>query len=96
MPDITLNAELRTESGSAAAGRMRAAGRIPGVVYGKGVAAVSISVDHRELRNAFNTSAKRTEEFNLVLGGTTHRVKIQELQRSPLKSAAVHVDFMVV
>jgi large subunit ribosomal protein L25 len=96
MPDITLNAELRTERGSAASGRMRLAGRIPGVVYGKGLESISVSVDHRELRNTFSSSAKRAEEFNLVLDGATHRVRIQELQRDPLKSSARHIDFKIV
>ncbi len=96
MSDITLSAELRTGNGSALAGRMRVAGRVPGVVYGQGVETRSISVDHRELRNTFSTSAKRAEEFNLVLDGVTHRVRIQELQRSPLNSQARHVDFLIV
>ncbi len=96
MSDITLNAELRTELGSPAAGRMRLAGRIPGVVYGKGVEATPISVDHRELRNAFNTQEKRDQEFNLVLNGATHRVRLQELQRNPVNAMARHIDLFVL
>jgi large subunit ribosomal protein L25 len=36
MPEVTIEAELRTESGTRAAGRTRRAGRVPGVVYGHG------------------------------------------------------------
>jgi large subunit ribosomal protein L25 len=96
MSDITLTAELRTELGSPASGRLRLSGRIPGVVYGKSIEATHISVDHRELRNAFNTQDKRDQEFNLVLNGTTHRVRIAELQRNPVNSMARHIDLLVL
>jgi large subunit ribosomal protein L25 len=96
MSDITLTAELRTELGSAAAGRLRAAGRLPAVVYGKGMAPVSITLDHHQVSLAFKTSASRAEEFTIVLDGASHKVRIQELQRDPVRRSARHLDLMVV
>jgi large subunit ribosomal protein L25 len=96
MADITLNAELRTASGSAAAGRLRAAGRLPGVVYGKGTEPISISLDHHEVSLAFKTTASRTEPFTIVLDGKSHQVTLQEIQRDPVRRNARHLDLKLV
>jgi large subunit ribosomal protein L25 len=97
MAAITFNAELRTSTGSADAGRLRAAGKIPGVLYGKGIAEpISLFVDHRELRNTFNDRAVRALPFTLVLDGVSREVKIQDIQRDPVRGSAAHVDFLVV
>lgn len=97
MADITFTAELRTTSGSASAGRLRAEGKIPAVLYGKGISApISLAVDHRELRNTFNDRAVRELPFTLVVEGVSRNVKIQDVQRDPVRGSAAHVDFMVV
>jgi large subunit ribosomal protein L25 len=96
MADITLNAELRTELGSAASGRLRAAGKLPAVVYGKGIDPIAIVLDHHDVSVAFNSTAKRSESFTLVLDGKRHTVKIQEIQRDPVRRSARHLDLMLV
>lgn len=96
MADITLAAQRRTETGSRPAGRLRAAGRIPGVVYGKGVEAFGVSLDHREVRNTFGHAETRAQAFTLMVDGVAHQVKIQEIQRDPLKGTAAHIDFVTV
>jgi large subunit ribosomal protein L25 len=97
MSDITLTAERRTAAGSRAAGRLRAEGKLPAVVYGKGIdAPISVALDHREVRNAFQTSASRDETFTLVLDGANHTVKLHEIQRDPVRGGAAHLDLLVV
>jgi large subunit ribosomal protein L25 len=96
MADITIEAERRTERGSGPAGRLRAAGKLPGVVYGKGFEPVSISVDHRTFRNTFNHVENQAEVISLVVDGVTHKVKIQDIARHPVKGTAAHVDFITV
>jgi large subunit ribosomal protein L25 len=97
MADITFTAELRTSTGSADAGRLRASGKIPAVLYGKGITTpLSLFVDHRELRNTFNDRAVRELPFTLVIGGVSRAVKIQEIQRDPVRGSAAHVDFITV
>lgn len=96
MADITLEAQIRKESGSGPTGRLRAQGSLPGVVYGKGFAPVSISVDHRTFRNTFNHVENRSETISLVIDGVAHKVKIQDIQRNPVKGTAAHVDFITV
>lgn len=97
MSELTIAAEVRTSSGSADAGRLRAAGKLPAVLYGKGIASpISLVVDHREIRNAFPDRASRTKSFTLVVDGTSHTVKIQDVQRDPVRGTAAHLDFMTV
>ena len=57
MPESTLVAETGRPTGSAASGRLRAAGKIPGVLYGHGLAPVPLAVDRRELRHALSGPA---------------------------------------
>ncbi len=96
MADITLNAELRTQTGSAASGRLRAAGKLPGVVYGNGTTPVSVFLDHHEVSLAFKTMESRTEPFTIVLEGKSHAVKLQEIQRDPVRRNARHLDLKLV
>jgi large subunit ribosomal protein L25 len=93
---ITLAATTRSALGSPAVGRLRATGKVPGVVYGKGTAAVSVAVDHHELRLAFADASRRKETFTLNVDGVAHQVTMHEIQRHPVKGTATHVDFLLV
>ena len=57
MAEVKLNVEVRDEQGKGAARRARAAGKVPGVVYGRGMDPVSIEVDRRQFIQALQTDA---------------------------------------
>jgi large subunit ribosomal protein L25 len=96
MPDITLDAEVRSETGSRPAGRLRATGKLPAVLYGKGLETVQLTLDHHEVRNALQDRAARQSELTLNVGGTAHRVRVQQIQRDPVRNTAIHIDFLAV
>ena len=96
MADIALEAEPRTENGSSASRRLRAAGRVPGVVYGHGETPLPISVDARALRQAFATGAGENVLFSLTIGKDRRLAMARELQRHPIRHTVSHVDFLVV
>lgn len=96
MSEITLDAEVRTETGSRPAGRLRAAGKLPAVLYGKGVEPVQLTLDHHEVRNALQDRANRDREITLNIAGASRRVKVQSIQRDPVRNVAVHIDFLAV
>ena len=91
-----LVAQSRTASGSAAARRMRAEGRIPAVVYGQGMDPLSVSVERRDLRLALSGTAGANTVLSLEVGGTTYNAVVKELQRHPIKRTVSHIDFLTV
>lgn len=96
MAEINLVAEAPRPLGSRAAGRLRASGRIPGVIYGHGIDPLPISVDGRSLRAALTTGAGLNALLALQVGSETHLTLAREIQRHPVRSTVVHVDFLVV
>jgi len=96
MPDITLVAEIGRPTGSRPAGRLRAAGKVPGVLYGHGMAPIALAVDRRELRHALTGAAGVNAVVQLRVDGATHPTVVKELQRDPVRHTVTHVDFIVV
>jgi large subunit ribosomal protein L25 len=93
MANANLAAEARSESGKGAARKMRAAGRIPAVVYGHNRAAESISIDARELERLLSHISAGSTVVELGMGGGTARTLIREIQRHPVRRHILHVDF---
>lgn len=96
MAEITLPAEAGRPTGSRASGRLRVAGRIPGVVYGHGSDPVPVSVDARELRQALTTEAGLNQLLDLVVDGERLLALAREVQRHPVRNTVTHVDFLIV
>ena len=96
MAEITLIAEAGRPTGSSASRRLRAAGRIPGVVYGHGMDGISVSVDGRDLRHALSGDSGTNQLLQLKIGSDTHLALARVLQRHPVRHTVVHVDFQVV
>src|SRR5579862_8489719 len=95
MPEVTLSAELGRTTGSKASRRLRHSGRVPAVVYGHGMAPLSISVGARDLRGALSVHGIN-QVLTLELDGATHLVLARQLQRHPVRRTVAHVDFQVV
>ncbi|MDE3087132.1 MAG: 50S ribosomal protein L25 [Acidobacteriota bacterium] len=96
MADITLLADSGRPTGSSAARRLRAGGRIPAVVYGSGVEALPVTVGARDLRAALSTPAGLNAVVTLSVDGKTYPTMARELQRHPVRGTLLHVDFQVV
>lgn len=96
MAEITLVAEPGRVTGTAASKRLRASGRIPGVVYGGGMEAVSVSVDARTLRQVLSGAAGIHQLLTLEVGSEKHLTLARVIQRHPVRNTVVHVDFQVV
>ncbi len=93
MANTNLAAEQRSETGKGVARKLRAAGRIPAVVYGHNRAAESITVDARELERLLGRISAASTVVELGLGSGTARTLIREIQRHPVKRHILHVDF---
>lgn len=96
MAEITLLAEPGRATGSSESRRLRAAGRIPAVVYGHGVEGISVSVDGRDLRHALSGESGTNQLLELKIGSDTHLAMARVLQRHPVRHTVQHVDFQIV
>ena len=94
MSSATLSAESRTERGKGVARKLRAAGRVPGVVYGHGREPQSLSLVARDLDKLLSGIAAGSTVIELTLGKATTKTLIREIQRHPFKKQILHIDFM--
>ncbi|MDQ6791358.1 MAG: 50S ribosomal protein L25 [Candidatus Dormibacteraeota bacterium] len=89
---MRLIANKREITGKAAR-RLRHQGRLPAVVYGDHTAASTIDVDAHEFDRVFSRTGK-TQLIDLVIeDGRPSKVLIKEVQLSPRRNTALHVDF---
>lgn len=93
MANATLSAETRSDTGKGVARKLRAAGRVPGIVYGHGREPQSLSVVARDLDKLLGSIAVSSTVVELGLGGATTKTLIREVQRHPFKKMIMHVDF---
>ena len=96
MAEYNLVVETGRATGSSESRRLRAAGRIPAVVYGHGVDGISVSVDGRDLRHALSGDAGLNQLLSLQVGTDTHLAMARSLQRHPVRHTVLHVDFQIV
>ena len=89
-------ADLRSDHGKGVARKLRAAGRIPAVLYGHDQDTVSLSVDAHEMFRVLHTDAGANVLVDLDVDGTDHLVLPREIQRNHIKGTIVHVDFLAV
>src|SRR3954469_24628982 len=94
MASASLSAEMRSESGKGVARKLRAAGRVPGVIYGHGREPQSLSLNARELEKLLGSIAAGSTVVELSLGNATTNTLSREVQRHPFKKQVLHVDFM--
>jgi len=92
----TLSAETGRATGSAASRRLRAADRIPAVLYGHGMEPISLSVARRDLRIALSGPAGQNTILSLNIGGTSYNAIVKEMQRHPVRRTVAHIDFVQI
>lgn len=93
--ELTLKAEVRTETGKGPARRARAAGRVPAVLYGPALEPVAVFVDGRELTHALHTESGLNVLINLELDAGRRYLTIPKaVQRHPVRGTLLHADFM--
>ena len=95
-----VNVELRQQRGKGGAHKVRAAGQVPGVLYGRSAAPVPVSFDGRLLVKALDKDKRRNTVFTLSLtgGAAAEQVTamIKDAQIDPISQTLVHVDFLRV
>lgn len=99
MATVNLRIQTRSESGKGAARRLRAAHRIPAVLYGESIAEpTAVSVDTLDFRKAISTRSGQRVVLNLELDGKNDKTVaiLREVQRDPVSHAILHADLMAI
>jgi large subunit ribosomal protein L25 len=97
MPTATeknlLEAQPRTPGNKNDARRVRREGKVPGVLYGAGKDALSVSLDPRQVSRILNSKTGHNTIFELALsGGENTQAMIVDWQYEPVKGALLHID----
>lgn len=96
MADNKLLADKREGTGKGVARKLRAAGRVPAVLYGVGVESTALSVDAKDLFHLLHTGAGTNVLVDLEVDGNAHLALPRDVQRDHIRGRYVHVDFLAV
>ena len=91
-----INAQARTLQGSGASRRLRAAGKVPGIIYGGEATPQAIEVDHNTLLLSLKKEAFHSSILTIVLDGVKQQVLLRDTQVHAYKPLVLHVDFQRV
>jgi large subunit ribosomal protein L25 len=97
MDQVTLQAQVRTERGSRSTRRLRRSGRVPAIVYGRGIDPVSVTIDTKSLFSALHTEAGLNALISVELDTEDPVYAVaREIQRDPIRDDITHVDLIMV
>jgi len=94
MQQKLMNIELRSKTGKGISRQLRGADKVPGVVYGKGMDPMAVSINYRDLQAALAGEGGQNNLITLVGGGSLDQSMaiIADLQRDAIKGTYKHVD----
>ena len=99
MEELRIQAEVRKERGKGQARKMRKAGVIPAIVYGRDVEPLALTIsskDWRRLEAHARSNAVIRMSVKGVEGGAERPVMIKSVQKQPVDHSILHVDFLEV
>jgi large subunit ribosomal protein L25 len=89
-----LKAEARAESGKGAARKIRASGRVPAIVYGRGIDPLPVTIDGKELFHLLHTDAGMNVLVDMRVNSDHFLAMPREIQRDHIRGQFLHVDFL--
>jgi len=91
--EATLNVDIRTSFGKGAARKIRAADKIPAVLYGHGTQPVHLTLPGHE---TFLLIRKSNALLNLVIEGKAQLALVKDVQKDPVRQIIEHIDLVVI
>jgi len=71
------------------------AGRVPAILYGRGMDPTPLAVDSKQFGHALHTEAGANVLVNLEIeGGRRYLTMVREVQRHPVRGTLLHIDFV--
>lgn len=98
MRSIDMTAEVRTTTGTGAAHKTRAGGKVPAVLYGLKENPLHCSLDAKTFSKLLHGSSGGRQLVNLAVGGDvpSQLALVREIQVHPVTGRVIHVDFLRV
>lgn len=93
MSVIPLTASRREGLGKGGARKARAAGLIPGILYGHGEQPIAVALGARDFQLAIASNKGRNPIVNLNVGGSDYTALIRDVQYDPITHTVIHLDF---
>jgi len=97
MPQLSLAARLRTDTGKGAARRLRRDNQVPAIFYGPSSQPVMLAVKYLDLQTLLKSTDSENVIFQLQIesgqGTESKTVMLKELQADPIKPVYYHADF---
>jgi large subunit ribosomal protein L25 len=97
MPQLSLAALVRTDTGKGAARRLRRSDQVPAIFYGPNSQPVMLAVKRVDLKTLLKSTSSENVIFQLQIesgqGTSSKTVMLKELQTDPIKPVFYHADF---
>ena len=96
MKSVPLTAYTRTQAKRTGSKKVRAASRVPAVIYGQKIQSQSLELNLRELQDTLHRSVGATMLVDLSVSNDARPKRLallQEVQHHPLTGKILHVDF---
>jgi large subunit ribosomal protein L25 len=90
---LRLKAEIRKDTGSKAAAKVRKEGRVPAIIYGHKEEAVAVSLDAHDFAEGLHHGHRL---MDIQLGRKPQKVIVKDLQYDHLGKDLIHADLMRV
>ena len=91
--DTKVHAELRENFGKGYARRLRAAGKIPAVIYGHGTDPVHVALPGHQVALLIR---RANVVLELDVNGTQQLTLVKDVQKDPVHQIIEHIDLLVV
>lgn len=94
----TLKAQQREGTGKGVARKLRQGGRVPAVLYGRGLEPLHLSIDEHDATQLFHSISVDNTIVTLEVEGEKKPFEtlVREIQMHPWRASMVHVDFLRV
>jgi large subunit ribosomal protein L25 len=96
MDIMKVSATKRSEQGKGPSRRLRAAGRIPAIAYGKNFTATPLAVDPKALKVALGTAHGRNSVLEVDVEGTKITAMVRMYSHHPVSREILHADFLQI
>ena len=98
METVNISVRPRYLAGTDIAKKIRRAGLIPAVIYGKGLESRSVATDPKPLTKALNGNYGRNQLFRVTVANEEgeHLALARQIDMHPVTRKLLHVDFFVV